>query len=35
VPGAHADLFLGSGTDAGERAGALREQGALYLLLPR
>ena len=35
VQGAHADLFLGSGADAGERAGALREQGALYLLLPR
>jgi len=35
VQGAHADLFLGSGADAGERAGALREHGALYLLLPR
>ena len=35
VQGAHADLFLGSGPDAGERAGALREQGTLYLLLPR
>ena len=35
VQGAHADLFLGSGADAGERAGALREQGTLYLLLAR
>jgi len=35
VQGAHADLFLGSGPAAGERAGALREHGTLYLLLAR
>jgi membrane-bound lytic murein transglycosylase len=35
VTGAHADLFLGSGPDAEERAGQTRERGRLYLVLPR
>jgi len=35
VTGAHADLFLGRGADAEARAGAMRERGALYVLLPR
>jgi membrane-bound lytic murein transglycosylase A len=35
ITGAHADLFLGPGAEAEERAGAMRERGALYLLLPR
>jgi membrane-bound lytic murein transglycosylase A len=35
VTGAHADLFLGSGPDAETRAGATREHGVLFLLLPR
>jgi membrane-bound lytic murein transglycosylase A len=35
VAGAHADLFLGSGADAEARAGRTREEGTLYLLLPR
>lgn len=35
VVGAHADLFLGAGPEAEERAGRTRERGALYLLLPR
>jgi membrane-bound lytic murein transglycosylase A len=34
VGGAHADLFLGTGAEAGERAGRVRERGRLYLLLP-
>jgi membrane-bound lytic murein transglycosylase A len=35
VKGAHADLFLGAGAEAGARAGTMREHGTLYLLLPR
>ncbi len=35
IVGAHADLFLGAGAEAEERAGRARERGALYLLLPR
>jgi membrane-bound lytic murein transglycosylase A len=35
IVGAHADLFLGSGAEAEERAGHMRERGTLYLLLPR
>jgi membrane-bound lytic murein transglycosylase A len=35
VVGAHADLFLGAGPLAEERAGRTREKGALYLLLPQ
>jgi membrane-bound lytic murein transglycosylase A len=35
VSGAHADLFLGFGDEAGERAGRTRDRGALYLILPR
>jgi membrane-bound lytic murein transglycosylase A len=34
VTGAHADLFLGYGDEAGERAGRMRDRGALYLILP-
>jgi membrane-bound lytic murein transglycosylase A len=34
ISGAHADLFLGFGDEAGERAGRTRERGALYLILP-
>ena len=34
VTGAHADLFLGFGDEAGERAGRTRDRGALYLILP-
>jgi membrane-bound lytic murein transglycosylase A len=34
ITGARADLFLGPGAEAEERAGAMRERGALYLLLP-
>jgi len=34
VTGAHADLFLGYGDEAGERAGRTRDRGALYLLFP-
>ena len=35
ITGAHADLFLGPGAEAEARAGAMREHGTLYLLLPR
>src|SRR5437667_323203 len=35
IVGAHADLFLGAGAEAEDRAGRTRERGALYLLLPR
>jgi membrane-bound lytic murein transglycosylase A len=35
IVGPHADLFLGAGQKAEEVAGRTREQGALYLLLPR
>jgi membrane-bound lytic murein transglycosylase A len=35
ITDAHVDLFLGAGADAEARAGATREKGALYLLLPR
>lgn len=35
VTGAHADLFLGPGREAEERAGRTRERGRLYLLRPR
>ena len=35
IVGAHADLFLGAGADAEERAGGMHERGDLYLLLPR
>lgn len=35
VVGAHADLFLGAGTEAETVAGRTRERGALYLLVPR
>jgi len=35
IVGAHADLFLGAGAEAEERAGRTRERGYLYLLLPR
>jgi membrane-bound lytic murein transglycosylase A len=35
VTGAHADLFLGSGPEAEERAGRTRERGRLYVFLPR
>ena len=35
VQGAHADLFFGAGADAEDRAGRLKENGSLYLLLPR
>ena len=35
VTGAHADLFLGAGPEAEERAGRMNERGTLYLLLPR
>jgi membrane-bound lytic murein transglycosylase A len=35
VNGAHADLFLGFGDEAGEHAGRTRERGVLYLILPR
>jgi len=34
VTGAHADLFLGLGEEAGERAGRTRDRGVLYLVLP-
>ena len=34
ITGAHADLFLGFGDEAGERAGRTRDRGVLYLLLP-
>jgi len=34
VTGAHADLFLGFGDEAGERAGRTRDRGVLYLILP-
>ena len=34
VTGAHVDLFLGFGDEAGERAGRTRDRGVLYLLLP-
>ena len=34
VNGAHADLFLGYGDEAGERAGRTRDRGVLYLILP-
>jgi membrane-bound lytic murein transglycosylase A len=34
IVGAHADLFLGAGPFAEERAGRTREKGTLYLLLP-
>jgi len=34
VNGAHADLFLGYGEEAGEIAGRTRDRGVLYLLLP-
>jgi len=34
VSGAHADLFLGFGDQAGELAGRTRDRGALYLILP-
>jgi membrane-bound lytic murein transglycosylase A len=30
-----ADLFWGHGADAAERAGRMRQDGELYLLLPR
>jgi hypothetical protein len=35
IRGAHADLFLGPGPEAEARAGSMREQGTMYLLLPR
>jgi membrane-bound lytic murein transglycosylase A len=35
IVGARADLFLGAGAEAEERAGRTRERGHLYLLLPR
>jgi len=35
IVGAHADLFLGAGVEAEERAGSMHERGELYLLLPR
>jgi len=35
IRGAHADLFLGPGPEAEARAGAMRERGTMYLLLPR
>ena len=34
VTNAHADLFLGFGDEAGERAGRTRDRGVLYLILP-
>jgi membrane-bound lytic murein transglycosylase A len=34
ITGAHADLFLGFGDEAGERAGRTRDRGVLYLILP-
>ena len=34
VNGAHADLFLGYGDEAGEVAGRTRDRGVLYLILP-
>jgi membrane-bound lytic murein transglycosylase A len=34
VTGAHADLFLGFGDEAGEVAGRTRDRGVLYLILP-
>jgi membrane-bound lytic murein transglycosylase A len=35
VTGAHADLFLGRGADAEQRAGRMRDRGRLYVLRPR
>jgi membrane-bound lytic murein transglycosylase A len=35
ITGAHADLFLGPGTDAEARAGRMHERGALYLFTSR
>ena len=35
ITGAHADLFLGAGAEAEERAGRMNERGVLYLLLAR
>jgi membrane-bound lytic murein transglycosylase A len=35
IVGARADLFLGAGVEAEERAGRMREQAALYVLLPK
>src|SRR5262249_29849837 len=34
ITGARADLFLGAGTDAEARAGAMREAGTLYVFVP-
>jgi membrane-bound lytic murein transglycosylase A len=34
ITGAHADLFLGFGDEAGERAGRTRDRGTLYLIRP-
>jgi membrane-bound lytic murein transglycosylase A len=34
ITGAHADLFLGFGDEAGERAGRTRDRGSLYLIRP-
>jgi membrane-bound lytic murein transglycosylase len=35
ITGAHADLFIGAGADAGRIAGALREHGRLWIMDPR
>jgi len=35
ITGAHADLFLGAGADAEERAGRTKEHGTMLVLLPR
>lgn len=35
IVGAHADLFLGAGAEAEERAGRTTERGAMFLLMPR